>query len=303
MTNRIVTVFGGTGFLGRRIVRHLLVRQFSVRNASRHPGRSRKLFATENGKHQSVLSNIHDEHSVVQACDGAYGAVNAVSLYVEHGDETFHSVHVQAAERVANVARRAGVKRFVHVSGIGADPASPSSYIRSRGEGEAAVRSVFADAVIVRPAVMFGPDDSFLTTLLNLLRQLPVFPMFGRGQTRLQPVFVEDAGEAVARCMDETVEGTFECAGPLAYTYAALLEAIAREASLRPILVPMPLFVWRGLAALGELLPSPPITRNQVELMEVDTVASSHISGLSDLGISPQSIIPTLQAMLRFDRR
>jgi len=109
---------------------------------------------------------------------------------------------------------------------------------------------------------------------------------------------VEDAGEAVARCMDETVEGTFECAGPLVYTYAALLEAIAREAGLRPILVPMPLFVWHGLAALGELLPSPPITRNQVELMEVDTAASPHIPGLSDLGISPQSIVPVLQAML-----
>ena len=298
MSSRLVTVFGGTGFLGRRIVRHLLAHQFTVRHVSRHPDRGRELFGSENGRLESVLSDIRDDHSVAQACDGAYGVVNAVSLYVEHGGETFRSVHVQAAQRLAREAQRAGVKRFVHVSGIGADPASSSRYIRSRGEGEAAVRNSFADAVIVRPAVMFGPDDRFLTTLLNLLRRLPAYPMFFRGQTRLQPVFVEDAGEAVARCMDETVAGTFECAGPLVYTYAALLEAIAHEAGLRPILVPMPLFVWHGLAAVGELLPSPPITRNQVELMEVDTAASPHSPGLSDLGISPQSIMPALQAML-----
>ena len=299
MTNRLVTVFGGTGFLGRRIVRHLRAHKFSVRNASRHPDRDRKLFDSENGRVESVLSDIHDAHAVAQACDGAYGAVNAVSLYMEHGGETFRSVHVLAAERVASEAQRAGVKRLVHVSGIGADPASPSSYIRSRGEGEASVRNAFAGAIIVRPAVMFGPDDAFLTTLLYLLRRLPAYPMFGRGQTRLQPVFVEDVGEAVARCVNEAKPDTIECAGPHTYTYAALLEAIAREAALQPIHLPMPFLLWHGLAALSELLPSPPITHNQVELMEVDTIAAPDVAGLSDLGISPQSITPVLQAMLR----
>jgi NADH dehydrogenase len=297
--DRLVTVFGGTGFLGRRIVRHLRAHEFSVRNASRHPDRGRKLFGSENGKLESVLSDIHDDRSVAQACEGAYGAVNAVSLYMEHGGETFRSVHVQAAERVASGAQRAGVKCLVHVSGIGADPASSSPYIRSRGEGEASVRDSFAGAVIVRPAVMFGPDDSFLTTLWNLMRRLPAYPMFGRGHTRLQPVFVEDVGEAVARRLDKAEGDTFECAGPQIYTYAALLETIAREAGLRPILLPMPFFMWHGLGVLGELLPSPLITRSQVELMEVDTICSPHVPGLSDLGISPQSIMPVLQAMLR----
>ena len=130
--------------------------------------------------------------------------VNAVSLYVEHGRETFHSVHVEASQRVAVQAHRAGVERLVHVSGIGSDAASPSLYIRKRGEGELAVRTAFADATIIRPAVMFGPDDAFLTTILKLLRRLPIYPMFGRGLTRLQPAYVNDVAEAIATVLQGT---------------------------------------------------------------------------------------------------
>ena len=170
---------------------------------------------------QSVEADIHDERSIASALAGVYGAVNAVSLYVERGRETFHSVHVEAAERVAAQARRAGVERLAHVSGIGSDAASPSLYIRKRGEGELAVRTAFADAALVRPAVMFGPDDAFLTTILGLLGRLPVYPMFGRGHTKLQPAYVEDVAEAIARALQRT-EGqaiTFECGGPRVYTY------------------------------------------------------------------------------------
>ena len=197
--DRTVTVFGGTGFLGRRIVRYLRSCGFPVRIASRHPDRGHRLFGPDDPQLQSVEANILDERSVAEALAGTYGVVNAVSLYLEHGPETFHSVHVEAAQRVAVQADRAGVERFVHVSGIGADAGSPSRYIRKRGEGEFAVRAAFADALFVRPAVMFGPDDAFLTTILKLLRQLPIYPMFGRGRTRLQPAYVEDVAEAVAR--------------------------------------------------------------------------------------------------------
>src|SRR3984957_11725836 len=183
---RTVTVFGGTGFLGRRIVRHLRSRGFPVRIASRHPDRGYRLSGPDNPHLPSGGANIHDERSVADALAGAYGVVNAVSLYVEHGEETFHSVHVEAAQRVAAQALRAGVDRLIHISGIGADAASQSRYIRKRGEGELAVRAAFGDALFVRPAVMFGPDDAFLTTILRLLSQLPIYPMFGRGLTRLQ---------------------------------------------------------------------------------------------------------------------
>src|SRR6266704_5692268 len=187
MNDRTVTVLGGTGFLGRRVVRHLRKHRFSVRIASRHPDRGHRLFGLDDPQLQSVEANIHDERSVADALAGAYGVVNAVSLYFERGQETFHSVHVEAAQRVAAQAHQAGVERLVHVSGIGADAASPSRYIRKRGEGELGVRAAFADALFVRPAVMFGPVDAFLTTILKLLRQLPIYPMFGRGRTRLLP--------------------------------------------------------------------------------------------------------------------
>ena len=232
---------------------------------------------------------------------GAYGAVNAVSLYVEHGRETFHSVHVESAHRVAIQAQRAGVERLIHVSRIGADPRSQSLYIRKRGEGELAVRAAFTDAIIIRPAVMFGPDDALLSTIINLLNRLPLFPMFGRGRTRLQPVYVEDVAEAVAMALQPTLARpiTFECGGPRVYSYDELLKVIAHEADIRPILIPIPFAAWHALAWIAESLPSPPITRNQVELLQVDNVSSPQMPGFADLGISPHAIEEILQEMLR----
>jgi len=297
---RTVTVFGGTGFLGRRIVRHLRYREFSVRIASRHPDRGHGLFGPDDPQLQSVEADVHDERSVADVLAGAYGVANAVSLYLERGQETFHSVHVEAAQRVAAQAQRAGVERLVHVSGIGADRASPSRYIRKRGEGELAVRTAFADALFVRPAVIFGPDDAFLTTILKLLRQLPIYPMFGRGRTRLQPAYVEDVAEAVARVMgrDETPLTTFEFGGPSLYSYEQFLRAVAHQAGLAPILIPIPFAVWHALAWASEMLPAPPLTRNQVELMQIDTVSSPEMPGFFELGISPHSVEAILQRML-----
>src|SRR6266404_7063894 len=300
MNGRPVTVFGGTGFLGRRIVRHLRYREFPVRIASRHPDRGRRLFGPDDPQLRSVQANIHDERSVADALAGAYGVVNAVSLYVEHGQETFHSVHVESAQRVAAQALRAGVDRFIHISGIGADTASQSRYIRKRGEGELAVRAAFGDALFVRPAVMFGPDDAFLTTILKLLRQLPIYPMFGRGLTRLQPAYVEDVAEAVARIMRlaETHTIIFEFGGPSVSSYEQFLRAVAHQAGLSPLLIPIPFAVWHAVAWALEILQGPPLTRNQVELMQIDTVSSPEMPGFIELGISPHSVEAILQKML-----
>lgn len=296
---RTVTVFGGTGFLGRRIVRRLRDHGFLVRIASRHPDRAFRQFGPGDPQLQSVEADIHNEQSVVDALAGAYGVVNAVSLYVERGQESFHSVHVEAARRVATQARRAGAQRLVHVSGIGADAASRSRYIRKRGEGELAVRSAFADAVLVRPAVMFGPDDAFLTTILGLLRRLPVYPMFGYGLTRLQPAYVEDVAEAIGRIMQRAeTPAIFEFGGPRVYSYKEFLEAVARQAGLAPLLVPLPFAVWHALAWVSEMLPGPQLARNQVELMQLDTVASPQLPGFAELEISPRPVEFVLQQML-----
>jgi NADH dehydrogenase len=298
---RVVTVFGGTGFLGRRVVEHLRKHDFSVRIASRHPNRSRALFGSDDPQLQSVAADIHDQRAVADALAGAYGVVNAVGLYVERGRSTFHSVHVEAARGVAARAQRNGVERLVQVSGIGADAASPSLYIRKRGEGELAVRAAFADAILMRPAVMFGPGDAFLTTVLALLRSLPIYPMFGRGLTRLQPAYVEDVAEAIARALQQTERRavTFECGGPHIYSYEELLRTVAREAGLMPRLMPLPFAAWQALASISEVLPSPPVTRNQIDLMQIDNVASRDMPGFAELGISPHAVEQILREMLQ----
>jgi len=226
--------------------------------------------------------------------------VNAVSLYIEQGQETFHSVHVESAQRVAAQAQRAGVKRLIHVSGIGADPSSPSLYIRKRGEGELAVREAFTDALLIRPAVMFGPDDAFLTAILKLLDRLPIYPMFGNGQMRLQPVYVEDVGKATAKILqkEQTDPLMFEFGGPRVYSYEEFLRAVASAAGVKPILIRVPFAAWHALAWIAEMLPSPPITRNQVELMQIDTISAADMPGMTELGISPRSIEEILQDIL-----
>jgi uncharacterized protein YbjT (DUF2867 family) len=288
------TVFGGTGFVGRRVVRHLRESGTRVRIVSRHPR------LDEDDGIEQIAADAHDERSVEAAVAGADGVVNAISLYVEHGRDTFHSVHVETAAKIARTARRAGIRRFVHLSGISANTASPSPYIRSRGEGEAAVQTAFPGAVIVRPAVMFASDDAFLTTILRLLRSLPAYPIFGDGKTRLQPVYVDDVAAAIAQILRQSQNPypVYELAGPRIYSYEELLRTIARIAGLRPVLMRMPFAFWNALAGVAEMLPQPPLTRNQVELMQIDTTASESLPGFRALRILPRSLEDELEAIL-----
>jgi uncharacterized protein YbjT (DUF2867 family) len=290
-----ITVFGGTGFLGRRVVHHLRGSGATVRIASRHPENA----AGDNVKR--IHADAHDERSVEAAVVGADAVVNAISLYVQHGSDTFHSIHVEAAAKIASLARRVGAKRLVHISGIGADAASPSPYIRSRGEGEAAVQAAFPGAVIVRPAVLFAQDDGFLTTILRLLRVLPAYPIFGDGRIRLQPVYADDIAVAITQVLRQSKKPypIYELAGPRVYSYEELVRTIARNAGLRPVLTRVPFVFWGALAGLAEILPQPPLTRNQVELMQIDTTASDNLPGFRELGISPRSLEEELEAMLK----
>jgi uncharacterized protein YbjT (DUF2867 family) len=288
MNDRIVTVFGGTGFLGRHVVHCLRAGGFTVRAASRHPDRAEH----RDPRIQAIRADIRNPLSIEAALVNAWGVVNAVSLYAEHGADTFHAIHVKAARAIAQAAREAGAERLIQVSGIGADTASPSLYVRKRAEGEHAVQAAFPGAVMVRPAVMFGPDGGFVTTVLELMRKLPAYPMFGRGQTRLQPVAVDDVSDAIARILlrPEREPALYEFGGPDIFTYEDFLRTVAREAGLRPLLVPFPFGAWHVLARIAENLPRPPVTRNQVELMEVDTVTAPQMPGLRELGITPRPV-------------
>lgn len=295
-SQRRVTVFGGTGFLGRRVVRTLLRHGFCVRVAIRSPARAETLFGSIESL-EAVKADVGDESAVTEAVSGAWGVVNAVSLYVERGAHTFRLIHVEAAAQVANAAREAGVARLVHISGIGSDAHAQSAYIRSRGEGEDAVRHAFSTAVVVRPSVMFGPDDGFLTGLSRMLKTFPVFPLFGAGHTNLQPACVADVAEAVARILDLPQPARlYELGGPRIIAYKVLLQEINRRIRGRTLLVPLPFAAWYLLAVAAGMLPNPPLTEGQVALMRRDNVAAADIPGFAALNIAPRDIETVLGA-------
>jgi uncharacterized protein YbjT (DUF2867 family) len=278
----------------------LLEHKFEVRAVSRHPERAEALFKSDRAGLTVMKGDVHDQATVVASLAGAYGAVNAVSLYVERGRDTFEATHVEAAARVARLAREVGIERLAHISGIGADPGSSSSYIRARGRGEEAVQGEFPNAILIRPAVMFGPDDVFLTTLVKLVRLLPIYPMFGTGRTKLQPVYVEDVAEATTRLMErggEALARCYEFGGPRVYAYEELVRTLAAQTGARTKVVPMPFALWHGLAWFAEHLPGSPLTRNQIALMRRDNLASLTLPGLRELGIEPtpiEAIVPAV---------
>ena len=293
-----VSVFGGTGFLGRRLVHRLAAAGVTVRVAVRHPDRASVLRAADSERVTVIRADVRDRAAIAAAVAGVDAVVDTVSTYVEKGGVTFESVHERGAETLAQEAAAAGVARLVLVSGIGADPASRSPYIRARGRGELAVRQAFPSATIVRPSAMFGPGDALFGTLADIARLSPVLPLIGGGRTRLQPVYVEDVAEAIVRILGDrgTAGRTYELAGPKVYTFRELVEITLRLIGRRPLLVPVPFAAARVQAWLFELLPNPPLTTGQVDLLEADNVASGAMPGLQELGIQPKAVedvVPT----------
>ena len=293
MESQRVAVFGGSGFLGRRIVMRLAEAGHAVRVAVRRPDRASFLQRLgRDGQIELVRADVWEEATVAGAVKDAAAVINTVGHYVEKGGATFDRVHGQGALHVARQAKQAGARRLVHISGLGADPESPSPYVRARGIGDARVREAFDGATILRPSVIFGPDDSFLNTFARIARRSPVMPLFGRGETRLQPVFVGDVAEACARVLaDPATRGTiYELGGPRVYAYRELVRLVHERTAARTVMVPVPFFVWDMLAAAMTVLPNRPLTRDQVILMKSDNVVGERAPALEDLGIRPASI-------------
>jgi uncharacterized protein YbjT (DUF2867 family) len=294
-----VVVFGGGGFLGRRLVDRLTAEGMAVRVAVRHPDPARIELQSMDFERVTVVSaDVREEASVAAAIEEADAVVNTVSAYIEKGEVTFEAVHVRGAENVARAAAAAGVARLVLVSGIGADPRSSSPYIRARGRGELMVRQAFPGATIVRPGAMFGPGDALFGTVAELARLLPVLPLIGGGHTRLQPIFVEDVAEAISSILGDpgTVGRTYELAGPKVYTLHELVNMTLQLMGKRRLLVPIPFAVAEVQARLFELLPNPPLTTGQVDLLKTDNVASGGLPDVQDLKIQPKTVeevIPT----------
>jgi len=294
-----VVVFGGAGFLGRRLVHRLVTEGMTVRVAVRHPDPARfELRSIGFDRVTVIRADVRDQASVAAALAGADAVVNTVSTYVEKGGATFEAVHVQGAETVAREAVAAGVARLVLVSGIGADADSGSPYIRARGRGELVVLKAFPGATIVRPGAMFGPGDALFGRLAELARWLPVLPLIGGGRTRLQPVSVEDVAEAVANIIADpgTVGRTYELGGPGVYTLRELVMMTLQLTGKRRLLIAVPFAVAKIQARLFELLPNPPLTTGQVDLLKADNVASGTLPGLQELKIQTKTVeevVPT----------
>ncbi len=299
MPEAMITVFGGTGFLGSAIVRTLLRQGAHVRVAARRPER---LQPSEHPERLTALqTDVTDVASVAAALDGCQAVVNAVGLYVERGADTFEAVHVRAAENVARLATQAGVEQLVHVSGIGASAGSSSSYVRARADGEQRVRDSFGDASILRPSVLFGPGDSFLSTIDVISRLSPVFPLFGDGDTRLQPVYVDDVAQAVARVLEDSTTRARICelGGPRIYTYREIIECVLDYRRRRRVLMPVPFGIWTVQAKLLAVVPNAPLTEDQVILMREDNVVGEGVVTLKDLGVTARSIEDMLPVCFR----
>lgn len=289
MNEKIVTVFGGSGFLGSEIVRALAAAGYRVRAASRHPDKPG--FEELEGRVDRLAVDICDDRAVADALRGAHGAVNAVSLYVEKGGLTFERIHVQGAAGLARAAQDSGVARLVHISGIGADTAARSKYVRARARGEQAVREAFPEVTLLRPSVLFGPGGGFLAPL-ELATRFPVVPLFGRGDTRLQPVHVGDVAAAVREALarPETAGRTYELGGGEIYRYREIVKLVCEHLGRRRRLLPFPFSLWKILATLLSPLPNPPFNRDQVLLMEADNVVADGVESFTELDIAPASL-------------
>ncbi len=298
----LVTVFGGTGFVGRQVVRALARKGLRVRAAVRQPGRGYRLrMLGDVGQIEVVQANIRDPDSVARALNGAEACINLVGVLYEAGPQKFEKVHSEGAGRVAAAARAAGVRRMVQVSALGADPGSPSQYGRTKAAGEAAVRQAFAEATIVRPSIVFGPEDDFFNRFARMASISPALPLIGGGHTRFQPVYVGDLAEAIAQAAASDVHAgqTYELGGPAVYSFRDLMEFILRETGHRRFLAPLPFSLAGLIGAMGNLVApilAPPITSDQVNSLRVDNVPSGALPGLEAFGVTPRSIeavVPT----------
>ncbi|MCP4327029.1 MAG: complex I NDUFA9 subunit family protein [Alphaproteobacteria bacterium] len=297
MTSDIYTVFGGSGFLGSRIVAELAARRCHVRVAVRDPDRAMRTAIVGNTSAVSFIeADIRNPKQVVAAMTGAAAVINAVGRYIELGRESFAAIHVEGARNVASTAADMGRPYLVHISGIGVDSESPSAYVRARAAGETAVRHGYPPAVIIRPSVMFGPDDSFINTFARMASFSPVIPLFGQGRTKLHPVFVDDVAKAAlaATTSDAALGQTYELGGPEILSYRELLHTVLHHFGRRRLLLPLPFPLWRAMAAVLALLPTPPLTRDQVILMMEDNIAAPDRPGFENLDIRPTPLAEVL---------
>lgn len=307
MTN-LVTVFGGSGFVGKQVVRALAKKGWRIRVAVRQSTVAYDLKPLGDvGQIQVVRCDVRKESDLRAALEGATAVVNLVGILYQVGSSTFDALHRQASADIAKLAAAKGISAFVQISSIGADPKAASKYQSTKGAAEVAVRAAIPSAVILRPSVIFGPQDGFFTGLATQTKMLPLMPSIGGGNTKFQPVFVGDVARAVAETLSsETFAGkTFELGGPEVYSFNDIVKYVGKEIQSPRPLVWLPFFAARMIGVVGDIqafvkgmvpiTPAPLITTDQVLMLHKDNVVSAGALGLKDLGIAAtavESVVP-----------
>lgn len=304
---KVATVFGGSGFIGRYVVKRLAERGYIVRVAVRDPEGA--LFLKPMGVPGQIVPvgvSVTDDSGVAAVVSGTEIVVNLVGILHETRKATFTAIQGEAPGRIGRAAAAAGARALVQLSAIGADAASPSAYARTKAEGEQAVRRAFPAATVLRPSIVFGPEDGFFNRFAALAQFVPALPLYGGGETKFQPVYVGDVADAVMAALDraDAAGRTYELGGPRIYSFRELLAYILKVTGRRRLLLPLPWSVGRIQARLFELLPNPPLTRDQLLLLQKDNVVAPGALTLVDLGIQPKAVEAIVPGYLgRFRRR
>lgn len=305
MAAQRVVVFGGSGFIGRYVVKRLAAAGSPVRVACRDVESAKFLRPMGAvGQISLVQTNVRFPETVAKACQGVDAVVNLVGILSEFGAQKFHAVQTEGAETIAKAAAAAGVQTMVHVSAIGADANSESVYAQSKAEGEAAVKGTMPSATIIRPSVLFGPEDEFFNRFADLARFTPVLPLIDGGHTKMQPVYVGDVADAICKALSdpECAGQTYELGGPNVMTMKQIMQYTLAQTGQKRALIPLPSCIAAIQARFFELLPNPPLTRDQLKLLKRDNVVSEAAMGLEDLGIVPTpvgAVVPRYLARFR----
>lgn len=305
LNGKLVTVFGGSGFLGRHIVQALSKRGYRVRAAVRRPDLASHLQPLgAPGQIMAVQANLRHRWSVDRAVQGADAVVNAVGILAPTGKQSFDAVQAFGPRAIAEAARAAGLNGITHISAIGADPESASAYARSKAVGEAGVLETLPDSIILRPSIVFGPEDNFFNQFAGMARISPVLPLVGGGETKFQPVYVCDIAEAVARAVDGSLQpgSVYELGGPEIKSFRDCLEDMLEVTQRSRVLLPIPFPVSEVMGKVMQYLPGSPLTADQVELLKKDNVVSeaaiSEGRTLSGIGIEPTTLAAILPSYL-----
>ncbi|GHD64003.1 3-beta-hydroxy-Delta(5)-steroid dehydrogenase [Thalassobaculum fulvum] len=309
MQGQLATVFGASGFIGRNIVRELAARGVRVNAVCRDAEQAKFLKPMGAvGQVTPMRADVTDPAAVARAVAGADMVINLVGILYQSGRNTFDAVQATAPGTIAKAAADAGVRALVHVSAIGADADSRSAYARSKAAGEAAVRAAFPAATVLRPSIVFGANDSFFNRFAAMAQVMPFLPLIGGGANKFQPVYVDDVADAAIAALQrpEAAGKTYELGGPSTYTFRQLLELMLVEIRRRRPLVTVPFWLASLQAAVLELLPVPPLTRDQIELLKRDNVVAPGASTLADLGVDPtplEIVLPTYLDAFRLGGR